>query len=378
MKNKLIKSFSEYYGHYPDFIIKSPGRINLIGEHTDYNDGFVLPMGIQSSVWLAVRKRNNKKVNCFSLDFSELNSFSLCDINKEENTWGEYPKGVAWALMDSGYELNGWDGVLISEIPIGAGLSSSAALELTFARAFTEINNIDWDVKEMALICQKAENEWVGVNCGIMDQLIVAAANENSGLLLDCRSLDYKEIPVPSNLSILIMDTSTRRGLVNTAYNQRRLSCQKAADKLNVSALRDVSIDELNNSENILDQVIYKRAYHVVTEIDRTLRASEVMKNGDVEKLGDLFKKSHISLRDFYEVSNPELDLMVEIANNNSHCYGARMTGAGFGGCAIAIVEEEYATKASAEVKREYDEKSKLNSNIFASKASSGTHIIPI
>ncbi len=378
VKNKTIYYFNELFSKSPELLIKSPGRINLMGEHTDYNDGYVFPMGIQSSMWLAVSKRDDHQVNCYSLNLSEMKSISIDKIVNREKSWGEYIKGVAWSLRKSGYKLAGWDGVFYSEIPVGAGLSSSAALELSFARAFAKFSNIKWSSKEMAIICQRAENEWVGVNCGIMDQLIVAAAKENSALLIDCRSLDFDEITIPSNIAFLIMDTSTRRGLVDTKYNQRRNSCQLASRLLNVKSLRDISLSFLKKAEHKLDKTIYKRAYHVVTENERTIEVSKIIDNGDISRVGELFKLSHESLRDCYEVSSPELDIMVDIANNNEHCYGARMTGAGFGGCAIAIVDDRFANEASNEIKMTYDKKTGLSSNIFVSKASEGTHIIEI
>lgn len=379
MKNGIVQSFKNKFGNWPEYIIKSPGRINLIGEHTDYNDGFVLPMGIQNSVWLAMRKRADKQVNCCSQNYSELFQFSLDKLEKEENaTWGEYIKGVAWALQQAGYDLTGWEGYLYSDIPIGAGLSSSAALELTFARAFSVDSDIEWDPKKMAIIGQQAENTWVGVNCGIMDQLIVAAASPDCGLLIDCRTMEFEEVPLPPSVAFLIMDTSTRRDLLNTTYNERRQSCVKAADYFGKPALRDVTLSDLKEKGKGLDEVTYKRALHVVSENERTLLASKAMRKNNINELGKLISQSHVSLRENYEVSSHELDLIVDIALSNQYCYGARMTGAGFGGCAIALVDEDHAFKSSIEISQAYDEETNLKSNIYISKASGGTKITPI
>lgn len=377
MKTKIAKEFINRFNHSPEWIIKSPGRVNLIGEHTDYNEGFVLPMGIQYAVWIAIRKRSDHVVRIHSLDMQEEKRFSLDNVRHEGKSWVEYPKAVAWALQISGYPVDyGFDAVITSDIPIGAGLSSSAAVELGFARAYTLVNGHSWNGKEMAVLCQKAENEWVGVNCGIMDQLVIAEAIEGAGLLIDCRSLDCQPIPLPPGAAILIMDTATRRKLVSSAYNDRRMSCSKAADFLGVQSLRDVTLVNLEKKKADMDDLLYRRAHHVVSENERVLDTIEAMQLGDIEKIGQLFNESHHSLHFDYEVTSSELDLIVEIARNQPHCFGARMTGAGFGGCAIAIVEEDYAENISQKIISQYNRESELEAKIIGSKACQGTHII--
>ena len=317
------------------------------------------------------------QVNCYSQNYSSSSQFSLDGFEKGKSSWGEYIKGVAWALQQAGYDLTGWDGYLYSDIPIGAGLSSSAALELTFARAFSIDSDIGWDPTKMALISQAAENTWVGVNCGIMDQLIVAAASPDCGLLIDCRSMEFDKVSLPPAAAFLIMDTSTRRDLLNTTYNERRQSCMDAAQFFGEESLRDVTLSNLKEKGEGLDRTTYKRALHVISENERTLQASKAMRENNIIEFGKLINQSHDSLRDYYEVSSDELDLIVNIARSNENCYGARMTGAGFGGCAIALVDEEHALQTSIEISQAYDRETNLTSNIYISKASGGTNITP-
>ena len=219
---RIIKEHKQRYASPPDFIVRAPGRVNLIGDHTDYNDGFVLPMAIDRAMWIALSSCQERRIVIHSLDFAQTASFDLDEFHKETTSWIEYMKGVAWAYQNAGMALSGWKGVLTGDIPIGAGLASSAALELATARAFALVSNLSWDIQSMAKLCQEAENHWVGVNCGIMDQMISAAGVKGHALLIDCRSFEMEHVPLPSETAIVILDTGTRRGLRDSEYNERR------------------------------------------------------------------------------------------------------------------------------------------------------------
>ncbi len=338
MESLLHQAFEARYGEAPRWVARAPGRVNLIGDHTDYNDGFVLPMAIDRAVWIALRPRPDRRVRLHSLEYDQTGEFELEGMANTEAGWLEYVKGVAWALQEGGHDLGGFEGVLAGDLPIGAGLSSSAALELAAARAFTATAGGRWDPAFMALLGQRVENEWLGVQSGIMDQMISARGQAGHALLLDCRSLEGQLVPLPSQIAVVILDTGTRRALVGSAYNERRAQCQAAADFFGVAALRDVSLEAFEARAAELDALPRRRARHVITENERTRRSAEAMLRGDVRSLGALMDASHASLRDDFEVSSPALDRMVEIARAQPGCYGARMTGAGFGGCAVALV----------------------------------------
>jgi galactokinase len=336
----VAESFKNHFGTNSTYVVRAPGRVNLIGEHTDYNDGFVLPLAIDRAIQIALRPRTGRTVRLYSLDYGETAVFSLDDLNKGSG-WSEYVKGTAWALQTAGYPLNGWEGVITGDIPQGAGLSSSAALELATARAFQAVGGWEWQPAAIAQLCQKAENEWVGVNCGLMDQMVIAAAQAGHALLIDCRSLHTEPVPLPPQTAVLILDTGSRRGLVDSAYNERRQQCETAAAFFGVKALRDVSLAQLVQARNKLDPLTHRRARHVITENERTLAAAQAMHLADARRLGQLMNESHASLRDDFEVSSLELNMIVELAQAWPGCYGARLTGAGFGGCAVALVERE-------------------------------------
>jgi len=374
----LKQSFASYFNSESEIIVRAPGRVNLIGEHTDYNDGFVLPMAIDHAVWLALRPRDDRTVRLFSLDLEADSAFELDSLTKGSD-WIEYPKSIAYELMKAGYELRGFDAVMTGDVPRGAGLSSSAAVELAVARAFAAVSGIEWDAPKMAKLSQKAENEWVGVNCGIMDQMASAACKEGHALFLDCRSLEIQHAPLPQGVSIVILDTSTRRGLVGSAYNERRNQCEEAARWFDVKALRDVSVEEFERktkAEKGLSEVSLKRARHIVTENTRVLEAVEVMKAGNVKRLGELFNASHDSLRDDFEVTNDALNIMVDCAREQAICYGARMTGAGFGGCAVALVKEENASEFVNAVSEAYRQRSNMEAAVYVCKPSEGASLV--
>ena len=373
MKKKVIQAFQKEFGSDPVFITHSPGRVNIIGEHTDYNDGFVLPMAINYGTWFALRPRQDRRVIISALDKNERLDFDLEDFSKGKGYWREYITGVAWALQEAGYKLKGWEGVFAGDVPIGAGLSSSAALELALARAFALVSDLDWDPAQMALICQKAENQWVGINSGIMDQMISACGREDFALMIDCRNLKTKHVPLPENTQIVILDTATRRGLVDSAYNERRAQCDAVACHFDVKALRNITQDQLETRAGILDLTLYRRAQHVISENQRVLDAVKALNREDASALGLLMNESHASMRDDFEISREEMDQMVAIAQDQPGCYGARMTGGGFGGCAIALVAADQVESFQEAVVREYQEKTGLKAKMYLSLAADGT-----
>ncbi|MGA2035600.1 MAG: galactokinase [Thermoguttaceae bacterium] len=375
-KHDIARLFAQHFSTQPRWIVRAPGRVNLIGEHTDYNDGFVLPLAIDRAIWIALRPRDDARVLVHSIDYDQSGEFSLVDLKHERAGWIEYLKGVAWSLSDAGRPLKGWEGVLAGDVPLGAGLSSSAALEMATARAFSAVSGFPWDPPAMALLGQRAENKWIGVNCGIMDQMISASGREGHAMLLDCRSLQTQPAPLPAGVAVVVLDTSTRRGLVDSAYNERRAQCEAAARFFQVKALRDVTLAQLQQSDGQLDETTHRRARHVISENERTLRAVEVMRCGDVQKLGQLMNQSHASLRDDYEVSSDALNAMVECAQAQPACYGARMTGAGFGGCAVAIVPSEAAQEFVAATAAAYQARTGHTPAVYVCRATNGAEVL--
>jgi len=375
MKDQLIEQFKQQFKEDPTYIVRGPGRVNLIGEHTDYNDGFVMPMAIDRALWIALRPRTDRKVRIYSVDFKTWAEFKLDELSKGKG-FQEYLKGVAWALQEEGYELNGWEGVMAGDIPRGSGLSSSAGLELATARAFFEVSDFPWDAKKMALIGQKCENEWVGANTGIMDQLISATGQKGYALKIDCRSLDLEPVTLPPDTVVVVMDTMTRHSHTDSGYNERRAECEAAAKHFEVKALRDINLEQFNARKDELSDVVMRRARHVVTEDIRTLKAADAMKAGDAISLGKLMNESHDSLRDDFEVTNDALNTIVNLARKQNGCYGARMTGGGFGGCAVALVKTNDAEAFSKAVADSYQTRTDLEPQLYVCEASEGANTI--
>lgn len=381
LKELVVREFASRFGAQPTAVVRAPGRVNLIGEHTDYNDGFVLPMAIDRAVWIALRPRPDRKLRVYSLEFDETRTFTIeevrdKDLSREDAGWIEYLKGVTWALQEAGYTLQAWEGVLAGDVPIGAGLSSSAALEMATVRAFTLISQLPWDTVAMAKLGQRAENKWVGVNCGIMDQMISAAGKAGHALLIDCRSLETQPVPLPPGTVAVVLDTATRRGLVDSAYNERRTQCEAAARFFGVPALRDVSLADFEARADELDALTRRRARHVIIENERTLQASHSMREGDAVKLGRLMNASHQSLRDDFEVSSEALNTMVEHACSTDGCYGARLTGAGFGGCAVALVQADKADAFAVTVGADYERATGNISSAYICRATNGAEVV--
>ncbi len=373
---QISQAFQQRFGIVPTFVVRAPGRVNLIGEHTDYNDGFVMPMAIDRAAWIALRPTGGRQVTVHALDFGESDTFDLDYLTPAPGSWVDYVRGVAWALQQHGYTTVGWEGVMAGDVPIGAGLSSSAALELAVARAFSAVAGWPWDPTRMAIVGQYAENKWVGMNCGIMDEMISAAGMADHALLIDCRSLALSPQPLPPGIAVVVLDTATRRGLVDSAYNERRAQCEAAAQHFAVAALRDVSLAQLEVGGADLDALTYRRARHVITENARVLQACDAMRAGDAHVLGKLLDASHISLRDDFEVSSRELDIIVEVAAAHPVCLGARMTGAGFGGCAVALVREEDAQAFAASTTEAYSARTGLTPHVYICRATEGAAIV--
>jgi galactokinase len=378
MKEDIKEAYTDRYGQEPAWIVRAPGRVNLIGEHTDYNDGFVLPMAIDRAIWMALTPIESSTIRLYSINFEQEAKTRLDDLKHSDQGWLEYVKGMAWALQQSGYSLSGWQGIVGGDIPVGAGLSSSAAMELASARSFAAVSGFDWDPVQMAILAQRAENEWIGVNCGIMDQLISSMGKSGHALLIDCRSLNTKPVKLPPETTVIVMDTNTRRGLADSAYNERRSQCEEAAEILGVSKLRDSTLDTLEEKRNQLDPIVYRRAYHVISENGRVLDAVEAMDRGDALKVGQLMNASHESLRDDYEVSSPELDVIVSAAQEQPGCYGARMTGAGFGGCAVAVVATESRRGFVDLVSQLYKEQTDLDPSLYICQPANGTELVTV
>lgn len=359
-KETVIREFTQRWGSLPEVVVQAPGRVNLIGEHTDYNNGFVLPVAVNRYIWVAASRNSERKVTLYAINFREEVTFPLDDIQFDgEKPWSNYQRGVAYVLQQEGFRLPGIKAVIGGDVPIGAGLSSSAAVEVAMALAFQLLGGFEIERPRLALLCQRAENEFVGMRCGIMDQFTSLLARENCALFLDCATLEYRYVPLPEDVSIVVADTGIKRELAASEYNLRRQQCEDAVQLLHkrwpsVNSLRDVDPASMPGWEELLPEPLRRRARHVVNENNRVLQAVKALERGDAEEFGRLMNQSHISLRDDYEVSCPELDLLVETAWQTEGVYGSRLTGAGFGGCTITLVARNYVTLLERKLKDAY------------------------
>lgn len=358
---------------------RAPGRVNLIGEHTDYNAGFVMPAAINLSAYTTITPRDDRQLIVRSDNFEDEIEVDLDDATNlaARNHWSDYPIGVAVTLIRAGYQLRGAHLEIKSEVPMGSGLSSSAAVEVSVACALAANSDLTIDRKELALLCQKAENEFVGARVGIMDQFVALFGEERRALMLDCRSLEYKLLPVPESVRLVVCNTMVNHALASSAYNERRAQCEAGVKHFakhlpHVKALRDVTLQDLETYGRGLPEVIYCRCRHVISENARVLAAAEALERHDLQRFGQLMAESHVSLRDDYEVSARELDVMVELATGVAGVYGSRMTGGGFGGCTINLVDSEHVENFQRTVAEGYEQATKLKPEIYVCEASKG------
>ncbi len=360
----------------PEFVASAPGRVNLIGEHTDYNSGFVFPIAIDRYVHAAVRTRADRKVRVVAQRLEDATEFSLDAITSHlEKRWSNYVRGVALELEIGGLALRGVDMAIGGNLPMAAGVSSSAALELASTQAFIAAAGSSLTLKDEALLCRKAENEFVGVGCGIMDQYICSMAQAGAAMLLDCRTLDYEMVPVPAGATFVVCDTRKPRELGASAYNERRSQCEAGAARLGVAALRDATMGQLERARGDLEEVVWRRCRHVISEIARTLQAAECLRAADLDGFGELMNASHASLRDDYEVSCYELDVIVEAARHAPGCRGARLTGAGFGGCAVALIDPAATDDFMRQTRTVYTARTDRVPHIYPVQASDGVAV---
>jgi galactokinase len=375
--HRLKALFAELYGGHPT-VYRAPGRVNLIGEHTDYNDGFVMPAALNLYTYVAVTPRPDRRLRVYSENFDEACDVDLDSIRPgKSGHWSDYVRGVAGVLESSGYKLRGADLAIASEVPLGSGLSSSAALEVSTAWALLSNSEINVDRNAIPQICQQAEHLYPETKCGIMDQFISCHGRAGHALMLDCRSLDFQLLPLPGDVRLMVCNTMVRHDHASGGYNTRQGECQEGLRALQqalpeIRALRDVTIGELEQHRSRLSPLIYKRIRHVVTENERVKMAASALQAADMAKLGELMADSHRSLRDDYEVSTPELDLMVELARDQKDVYGARMTGGGFGGCTINLVHSARAGEVQQRLEQNYEAKTGLSPTIIICEASDG------
>jgi galactokinase len=366
----IVDRFRARFGSEPQ-VYRAPGRVNLIGEHTDYNEGFVMPAAIGFYCWVAIGPRSDRKLQIVSEDFSQTVEVNLGGpAPSPSRGWSDYPIGVALELQRAGVSLRGANLLIHGQVPIGAGLSSSASIEAATALALSEQAGKPIDRSKLALLCQRAENEFVGARVGIMDQFISLHGHKDQALVLDCRSLDFSLVVIPEHVKLVICNTMVKHDVATSGYNERRAESERAVKLLSkvlpgIRALRDVTPEQLEQYRGLLPEVIYKRALHVILENGRVLDSAEALRAGDVSRFGRRMAESHVSLRDLYQVSAPELDLMVDLANQQPGVHGARMTGGGFGGATINVVETNAVDAFKENVSREYQAKTGIATQIY-------------
>jgi galactokinase len=354
---------------------EAPGRVNLIGEHTDYNEGFVLPVAIDRTVAVAAAMGEGKRVRVYSADFDARDEWPVDSPRRTgRREWRDYVRGVAWALQEDGYGLRGADLTVAGDVALGAGLSSSAALEVAVRGALCAVAGIEVEPQRLALLCQKAENRFVGVQCGVMDQLAAVCSRAGHALLLDCRSLEMEHVLLPENVAIVVVDSKVPRRLGDTAYNQRRKECAAAAQALGVKSLRDATEEHI---ERLADP-LRRRERHVTSENQRVREAADALRVNDVTRVGALMFESHASLRDDFEVSTPELDMLIELASRSEGVNGARLTGAGFGGCTVNLVDRDAVGRFEQSVVAPYREKTGLAAEMLVCRAVDGLRVTSV
>ncbi|WP_038907407.1 galactokinase [Dickeya oryzae] len=368
--------FQQQFGYPATLTVQAPGRVNLIGEHTDYNDGFVLPCAINYSTTISATPRDDRQIRVIAVDYdNQQDSFSLdAPIDHHPQwQWANYVRGVIKHLKNRSDAFGGADLVISGNVPQGAGLSSSASLEVAVGKAIQALYQLPLDNVALALNGQEAENQFVGCNCGIMDQMISAQGQRNHALLIDCRSLETRAVSMPDNVAVMIINSNVKRGLVDSEYNTRRQQCEAAARYFQVKALRDVSEADFAAKAAGLDDVVARRARHIITENARTLAAADALTRGDLRQMGELMAASHASMRDDFEITVPPIDTLVEIVKAViGDEGGVRMTGGGFGGCIVALIPQQQVTAVQNAVMREYPAKTGLQPTCYVCQASSG------
>jgi galactokinase len=379
---RLLAAFRSRFDGDP-IVVRAPGRVNLIGEHTDYNDGYVLPIAIDHDVRFAVAARPDRKVRLYSLNYETESTFDLDDLQRDDaNSWGNYVRGMAAELLSEGLLLHGMEGVVEGNVPVASGLSSSAAMEVAAGMAFSAVSTQIVEPPCMAQLAQRAENNYMGVRVGIMDPFISRMGHPGHALFLDCRSLQYDLIPIPGDDYLFVVaDSRQSRELAGSAYNERRAQCEAAVATLrkslpDVAALRDVTLGDLQRFGRDLDPVVYRRARHVISENERVLQAVEALKTHDLRRFGQLMNQSHDSLRDDYEVSSQALDALVEAARAVDGCIGSRLTGAGFGGCTVSLVRADRVEAFQTRVKDAYASRTGVEAEMYVTRPAPGAGLV--
>jgi galactokinase len=373
----LAERFQEMFGSKP-LIFRAPGRVNLIGEHTDYNDGFVMPAAIGYYTWVAAAQRNDRTVEAYSERFQEKMTLSLDEPSgSPKRHWSDFIRGTAATLQAEGHRLSGVNLLIEGEVPLGAGLSSSASLEMATGLAMTSMSGVKVDRLELVRLCQKTEHQYVGTLCGIMDQFVSAFGKAGHSLMLDCRSLEYKTLPIPSSVSLVVCNSMVKHELASGEYNRRRAECTQGVKQLrmylpDVQALRDVEIKDLETWKEEMEPKVYRRCRHVVTENRRVVAAAQALQSGDAERFGHLMYRSHASLRDDYEVSCKELDLLVDLAAASPGVYGARLTGGGFGGCTVNLTHVDAAVQFKSHIERTYYDATGMTPDVYICEPAEG------
>jgi galactokinase len=381
MMDRTSELFRRCFGHAPRWIVAAPGRVNLIGEHTDYNDGFVLPMAIERYIVIAGDTNTKREVTLHSVTPGETATFNIRPkVEPGAPSWSNYVRGVIAGFQKSGKKLPAFDAVIESNLPYGGGLASSAALEVAAATLLELMTGQTLDPIEKAVLCQQAEHDFAGVPCGIMDQFTSILGRENHALLLDCRSRTTTPVALTNpDVTVLIINTNIRHKLAEGEYAKRRAQCETAARVLQVAALRDATLEALEAARKQLESVVFRRAHHVISENERTLQAARAIQASDWTRVGQLMSASHASLRDDYEVSCPELDLVVEVAQQIGEAggvIGCRMTGGGFGGCVVSLVKTEAVQRITRNLDVAYEKKTGRQASIFSSRPAAGARIL--
>ncbi len=376
-RQSTLRAFNEKFGGAPS-LFRAPGRVNLIGEHTDYNDGFVMPAALEMSTWVAIRKAPGRRVSAHALLVNETVTFDLDEADpKRRGQWADYVRGVAVMLERAGHRLGGAEMTIGSDVPLGAGLSSSAALEVAVGAAMLGVSGRNLDLTQLALIAQQAENEFIGMRCGIMDQFISCHGKAGHALMLDCRSLDYRLAPMNPSAKLVICNSMVHHAHAGGEYNLRRKDCELGVEELSkvidgVRALRDVTPAQLERHRNVLPETTYRRCRHIVTENERVLRSLAALNAGDLKLFGRLMNQSHASMRDDFEITCKELDILADLAWKTPGVLGSRMTGGGFGGCTVSLVEAEAVERFIADVPRAYEAATGIKPDIFIGSPGDG------